>query len=492
MRTLSGLIPAANWRRILAGVLSAAIAAAPVAAEPAPSADDIPGHYYLSGLMEVGSELLLTPDGDFQWMIAYGSVDQAAEGRWTSDGRTVVLTSRPQSADGVRFRLGEKAGWDERAARFLERRREWEALETRARNCPLMSLSNEDRVEVAIAPTAGAPARPDLARLKAEADRAHDAAQASLDRLKGRAAWRQDRALVENADAAIILYQDRMAELRGALDLEGRADVEPAPFDVPAECRLSDWEKEVAAFRGVAIQVFDPERYLRGDGIEVEARYDRGAPVSDVVMGGYAYLPLARGRRITAIALRVPGAVNDHEAIFPVILAEPSVQLVDADLGSLIEPAFTRLVLTINGDGSLTPQGEMSRGVYRKPPSAPVSAPAPDSDDPADNCSAADQLVSAAQVFPKEWQAEVGRRLQSAQTYPLEARAQGIEGTVYIKFRADRRGNVKSAVVDRSSGSELLDNAALEAARRAQPLPALPCGAPEEVDFILPVRFLTQ
>lgn len=120
--------------------------------------------------MEVGSELLLLPDGRFQWMIAYGSVDQSTEGHWASDGRIVTLTSGPQFAGDVRFRLGEKAPWDERAAHFLEHRRELEALEDRARNCPLPSLSREDRVDLKHMIVTDPPEpQPDITVLKAAA-----------------------------------------------------------------------------------------------------------------------------------------------------------------------------------------------------------------------------------------------------------------------------------------------------------------------------------
>lgn len=40
------------------------------------------GHYYLNGVMEVGSELLLEPSGKFKWYLAVGGLDQYAEGVW--------------------------------------------------------------------------------------------------------------------------------------------------------------------------------------------------------------------------------------------------------------------------------------------------------------------------------------------------------------------------------------------------------------------------
>lgn len=49
------------------------------------------GHYYLNGVMEVGSELLLQPDGKFKWILAYGALDQYAEGTWWKNGNCIGL-----------------------------------------------------------------------------------------------------------------------------------------------------------------------------------------------------------------------------------------------------------------------------------------------------------------------------------------------------------------------------------------------------------------
>ncbi|WP_127493580.1 hypothetical protein [Acinetobacter calcoaceticus] len=49
------------------------------------------GHYYLNGVMEVGSELLLQPDGKFKWMLAYGALDQYAEGTWWKNSNCIGL-----------------------------------------------------------------------------------------------------------------------------------------------------------------------------------------------------------------------------------------------------------------------------------------------------------------------------------------------------------------------------------------------------------------
>ncbi|MCH4249103.1 MAG: hypothetical protein LKF82_14970 [Acinetobacter populi] len=40
------------------------------------------GRYYLKGIMETGSTLILNPNGRFDFMLAYGAMDQSAQGQW--------------------------------------------------------------------------------------------------------------------------------------------------------------------------------------------------------------------------------------------------------------------------------------------------------------------------------------------------------------------------------------------------------------------------
>ncbi|MNX66437.1 Ankyrin repeats (3 copies) [compost metagenome] len=64
---------------------------------PSKSADAVrvPGHYFLQGVREVGSELLLSEDGSFDYLMSYGAVDISARGVWRSDGKQVFLDTPP-------------------------------------------------------------------------------------------------------------------------------------------------------------------------------------------------------------------------------------------------------------------------------------------------------------------------------------------------------------------------------------------------------------
>jgi hypothetical protein len=65
------------------------------------------GHYFMSGVMEVGSELLLQANGRFEYMLAYGALDEYASGCWSTNGRTVTLAAskfQTNAKDPMKFR----------------------------------------------------------------------------------------------------------------------------------------------------------------------------------------------------------------------------------------------------------------------------------------------------------------------------------------------------------------------------------------------------
>lgn len=73
--------------------------------------------------------------------------------------------------------------------------------------------------------------------------------------------------------------------------------------------------------------------------------------------------------------------------------------------------------------------------------------------------------------------------------YPPDARAAGEEGIVRIQFVMDGSGNVLEAWVDLSSGSAALDEEAIAAVLRAQPLPSPPAHWPQPFGVSLPIGY---
>ena len=69
--------------------------------------------------MEVGSELLLKADGRFEYMLAYGALDELASGCWTRSGATVMLHAHkfehsmedPMKFERLDLRFSPAANW---------------------------------------------------------------------------------------------------------------------------------------------------------------------------------------------------------------------------------------------------------------------------------------------------------------------------------------------------------------------------------------------
>jgi hypothetical protein len=75
--------------------LGPAIAAqTPNPAPTAPTRESLAGTYD-GGQMEVGAQLLLKPDGHFQYELAYGALDETATGTWEIRDKVVLLTTVP-------------------------------------------------------------------------------------------------------------------------------------------------------------------------------------------------------------------------------------------------------------------------------------------------------------------------------------------------------------------------------------------------------------
>lgn len=74
--------------------------------------------------------------------------------------------------------------------------------------------------------------------------------------------------------------------------------------------------------------------------------------------------------------------------------------------------------------------------------------------------------------------------------YPAEAVRNGWEGEVLLRIRVAPDGQVSHVSVEKSSGYEILDEAALRAVRLWKGIPATQAGQPVAVVRLMPVRFL--
>lgn len=105
------------------------------------------------------------------------------------------------------------------------------------------------------------------------------------------------------------------------------------------------------------------------------------------------------------------------------------------------------------------------------------AAPAPDSEAGKEVAAkpeeALNQEITEAQQAQSErkWE-RVRAKLEESKWYPASARRRGIEGDVELGFSLNREGYAKQASILIGSGYAMLDQAALETVKRAEPFPA--------------------
>ncbi|MBW1923113.1 MAG: energy transducer TonB [Deltaproteobacteria bacterium] len=119
--------------------------------------------------------------------------------------------------------------------------------------------------------------------------------------------------------------------------------------------------------------------------------------------------------------------------------------------------------------------------VWRPPPARPAPPPA------------AVPAPPSSERAPKDAAAyleEVRRKIQGMRQYPRAAVRRRIEGRAVVRFVIGLDGNVRDLSIQESSGSGMLDRAALEAVRRASPFRKPPPGLfTKPPSIVLPVAF---
>lgn len=88
-----------------------------------------------------------------------------------------------------------------------------------------------------------------------------------------------------------------------------------------------------------------------------------------------------------------------------------------------------------------------------------------------------------------DYQRRLLAHIQPFKRYPDQANRAGVRGVVQLIFELDRQGHVLGVWVARSSGSAILDAAAVDTVRRAAPLPPIPAALPGDLTIQLPVEF---
>lgn len=124
------------------------------------------------------------------------------------------------------------------------------------------------------------------------------------------------------------------------------------------------------------------------------------------------------------------------------------------------------------------------------PPAAATDAsPAPASitaAPPAPDAPPADFQAGAAS---DQWEARLMARLERYRYYPAAARSRRQQGTAWVRASIDRQGRLLALRLEQSSGQPMLDGAALQTFRRAQPLPPIPDELKAPQELVVPVEY---
>lgn len=90
----------------------------------------------------------------------------------------------------------------------------------------------------------------------------------------------------------------------------------------------------------------------------------------------------------------------------------------------------------------------------------------------------------------QSWQSTVMRHLARRQQYPRGAERRREQGTAVVRFSINAGGQVLSVALVRSSGSDELDQAALQLVQRSSPVPAPPAGSPQStLTLTAPIQY---
>lgn len=330
---------------------------------------DVAGHYYLQGVRETGSELLLRPDGRFEWYITYGAVDQTARGTWTRTGDTIELHAEGPDRSAPLLRLDERGEWDASTEQALLDLAHEQALADVEKACPLQQIAE------ATTPPSIAFGTPDLPALKAEAEASLAKAKAAREAAERTVPLAIRDLGAPDAEARLQVARDAMTDWQIA-----RAHAEAAyrnanlpPPDLgepqlpeactpPPESRV-DTDHPERWKGGIVISIADPEMGMAPKGINVTLTYADGmTATAKTAHRGWAIFPRRPG--ITAGHVLIDSDVYQLGKVafdFPPL--EKGLQAFAIDVRQLIGAPFVEtMALRVEGD-DLIPTG-LGRGRY--------------------------------------------------------------------------------------------------------------------------------
>jgi len=346
----------------------------PVAAAAARVDPAFVGHYYLSGIMETGSELLLREDGSFEWYMSYGALDQFANGTWRRESDRIVLAARQPDRNKPLFAYLDTQPWSAEAEQSrLDA--EHDAIEDAVRSaCPFLADNVSVTAPVPTIDDRTADREPDPEELRGKAEAALSSARAARSRMEEAARRIMagngiDEAAVGEAHRVTAAWYEASDAARSAAAAAGLTPPDlPDPVLPPActipERQTVDPGAPESWKPGLAAQVIDPKSGDGARGVKIVLRSGDGKAVEGTTAGnGIALLAdFGNDGRLTATlgAPYAPGREGEVD-IPPVRYGTIRFSI---DTEQLMAPPFERLTLRIDG-AALLPE-EFGRGRYAR------------------------------------------------------------------------------------------------------------------------------
>jgi hypothetical protein len=325
------------------------------------------GHYYLSGVMETGSELLLKADGRFDWFISYGAIDQVAEGRWGRVGKTVTLAVDMPTANEPLFRADQTFPWGEdveRRLRDIERAQLIDAINAR---CPwTVGLVSAAAANIpSDQHSVGDTERAKAAETKRTAETARDEATQAIAKAVEAGASDDDRSAAMSAMSTWANANYEMERAHRDAELPNPEIGQP---ETPPQCQLPSREPtepiaEKEWRRGIAVLVGDPARELRLSRVRVTFIFSDNYRETAETKSGWAFASMRKNASVEKIILALPEP-DARAASLSINPLTQGVQTIRVDTRQLVAPPFETMHLTVQGE-ELIPE-DMMRGRYSR------------------------------------------------------------------------------------------------------------------------------
>ncbi|MBD8620638.1 hypothetical protein IFT67_17080 [Sphingomonas sp. CFBP 13728] len=331
------------------------------------------GHYYLMGVMETGSELLLRPDGQFDWALSYGALDQEAQGMWHVERDEVVLVASAPSAQKPLFSYLSTAPWDEETEDERRRYQRSKIEATIRASCPIFPEPFVSATPLMTADNAPAPSATILQQRAATALRAANAARRNAEllaeRLMSDGPPTPAKPAAPQVRQALSDWQDARALALQATRAAGLPEPTLADPTLPAACTMSPADAaESGTARpspGVAIKIFDPASDLPARNLPVTMHFANGTKEKLVTgRSGFAFAPRGATTKAVSVTVHTEAPIAGDMTITFAPLQHGIVRI-GFDRQQLMARPFDTLHLRIAGTALVI---EGAKGRYERQP----------------------------------------------------------------------------------------------------------------------------